>query len=262
MEHALYPNKDKIINSVEHGKRFDERALLQMRKIETEDLVSKKAEGSARVKIGKTEVFAGVKLDVQTPYTDSPNKGTMMVSVELTPLSSPDFEPGPPDIKAVEMARIIDRGIRESEVIDFKQLCVKEGEKVWCVFIDIYSINDDGNLLDASALAAILALRNAVLPKLDGDKVVYGEFTSKKLPLKKDFPITVTVYKIGKEFVVDPSIEEERAADARLSVAATLPDNIHAMQKGGHATFTLEEIDKVVGIAIDKAKEIKKDLKI
>ncbi|HIH18196.1 MAG TPA: exosome complex protein Rrp42 [Nanoarchaeota archaeon] len=262
MDHALYPNKNRIISAIERGKRLDERGLLKGRKIEVEDVVSKKAEGSARVRIGATEVVVGVKLDLQTPYTDSPDEGTMMVSVELTPLSSPDFEPGPPDIKAIEMARIVDRGIRESEVIDFKQLCVEKGEKVWCVFIDIYSINDDGNLLDASALAAILALRNAVIPKIEEKKVVYGELTSKKLPLRKDLPISTTVYKIGKELVLDPSIEEEKAADARLSVAITLPDNIHAMQKGGPATFTLEEIGKVVGIAFERTKEIKKDLKI
>ncbi len=262
MDHAIYPNKAKIINSIEKGKRFDERDLLTFREIEIEDIVSKKAEGSARVKIGKTEVVAGIKMDLQAPYSDSPDSGTMMVSVELTPMSSPDFEPGPPDIRAIEMARIIDRGIRESEVIDFKQLCVRNGEKVWCVFIDIYSINDDGNLLDAGALAAISALKNAVFPKLEGDKVVYGEFTSKKLPLKKELPLTVTVYKIGKELVVDPSIEEEKAADARLSAAITFPDSIHAMQKGGPATFSFEEIDKIVGIIIDKVKEIKKGLKI
>ncbi len=262
MASDILPNKEKIISFVEKGIRFDRRKLLDFRKIEVEEGVVKKAEGSARVKIGNTEVLAGVKLGLIEPYADSPDEGTMMVVVELTPLSSPEFEPGPPNINAIEIARVVDRGIRESEIINFKQLCVKKGEKVWVVFIDIYSLNNDGNLLDASALAAVFALRNAVFPKLENDKVVYGELTNKKLPLKKELPITLTFHKLGKEIVLDPSLEEEKSASARLTVATTRPDNIHALQKGGDGSFTLEEIDKIIETAIEKANEIKKNLKI
>ena len=126
--------------------------------------------GSAKVKIGDTEVIAGIKLDVGEPYTDHEDEGTMVTTLELLPLSSEEFEYGPPRINAIEIARIVDRGIRESGMIDFKKLCLKKGEKVWTVFIDIYSINDGGNLLDASCLAAIVALLEAKMPKYDDKK--------------------------------------------------------------------------------------------
>ena len=58
----------------EQEKRFDGRALLQFRPVSVECDVSNKAEGSARVRIGKTEVLAGVKLSMGTPYPDSPDK--------------------------------------------------------------------------------------------------------------------------------------------------------------------------------------------
>lgn len=254
------PNKGKIVNFAEKGKRFDNRGLLDFRKIEVQEKVVNKAEGSARVKIGNTEVIAGVKMGIQEPYTDSPDAGTMMVTVEMTPLSSSEFESGPPDARTIEMARVVDRGIRESEVIDFKQLCIEKGEKVWTVFIDIFTLNDDGNLLDAAALAATSALRNAVFPKMKDGKVLFGEFTTKKLPVKKDLPITVTLYKLGKEFIIDPSIQEEKAADARLSVAI-VQGNIHAMQKGGTEILTIDEVNKVIEIAEEKVKEVKKLIK-
>src|SRR3989338_251252 len=159
--------EERIKKYLLENKRIDARSPGEFREMTIETGVSKNAEGSARVKIGKTEVLVGVKMDVSEPYPDSPGKGNLMVTVELLPLSSPDFESGPPRFPAIELGRVIDRGIRESKVIELEKLCIREKEKVWTVFIDIYSINDDGNLLDAAGIGAIAALKNARMPKYD-----------------------------------------------------------------------------------------------
>jgi len=132
------------------------------REISVEKNINPSAASVVRVKFGKTEVLAGVHLAVTTPYPDSPDEGTLMTSAELHPLASQQFEIGRPGINAVELSRI--RGIRESGFIDFKKLCIEEGEKVWQVFVDIFTINDDGNLLDVAGLAALIALGNAKMP--------------------------------------------------------------------------------------------------
>ncbi len=106
-------DREDILKSLSENLRIDGRKLLETRKIEVEYGISKNAEGSARVKFGGTEVLAGVKLAVGTPYADRPNEGSMMVEAELSPMSNPEFEAGPPDIQAVELARVVDRGIRE-----------------------------------------------------------------------------------------------------------------------------------------------------
>src|SRR3989338_554418 len=93
--------------------------------------VVKTAEGSAKVTIGETEVFAGVKREVGEPYPDVPEQGTIIVGAELLPLSNPDFELGPPGIQATELARVVDRGIRESKALDFKKLCMEKGKSIW-----------------------------------------------------------------------------------------------------------------------------------
>ena len=113
--------KKRITNYLTRGKRFDNRELMQYRNIEIETGISKNADGSARIKIGKTEVYAGVKLEVEEPYPDSEDKGNLVTTVELLPLSSEKYEPGPPRIEAIEIARIVDRGIRESGFIEFKK---------------------------------------------------------------------------------------------------------------------------------------------
>ena len=245
--------KNNILRSLEKNIRYDGRTLLDYRNVIVEANPVKNAEGSARVKIGDTEVIVGVKLEVGEPYPDTPEEGALMVGAELYPLSNPEFELGPPGIEAIELARVIDRGIRESKAINQKKLVIKEGEKVWIVVIDICTINDSGNLFDASALATLVALKNTKFPEYKDEKVDYKTKTKKGLPIEKE-PIEVTVYKIGKYFIVDPLTEEEKACDARLTVAVTSDEKICAMQKGGDYPLTSEDINEMIDIAFEKSR--------
>lgn len=253
--------KDRIKKYLEQGKRFDGRAPDEFRELIIETGISKNAEGSAKVKIGKTEVIAGVKMAVSEPYSDSPNKGNMMVTAELLPLSSPRFEPGPPKFPTIELGRVIDRGIRESGIIDFEKLCIKEGEKVWTIFIDIYSINDDGNIMDAAGIAAITALKNAKMTKYDEKegKVLYGEFTDKPLPLLKNVPLAITIHKIGKQFIIDPTREEEDISDVRVTVGSS-DGVIYSMQKGDKGSLTTEDLEKILDLIQKTERELFKNI--
>ena len=252
-------NNDYIRSLMEKGKRIDGRKLDQHRKISVTTGVSKNASGSARCKIGDTEVIVGVKFDMGEPYPDSPDEGTIMVTAELTPVASPHFEMGPPSVKAVELARVVDRGIRESKCIDFKKLCIKKGEKIWMAFIDLYPLNDDGNLVDACVLGVLKALQEAKFPKIVNDKVDHESKTTTGLKLSK-LPILTTVYKIGNSLLVDVNHKEEEAIDARLSISIA-NGNVYALQKGGDVPLTTDEIKKMVDIAIKKEKELVKFLK-
>ena len=143
--------KNHIIKLLNQGIRLDGRKLEEFRQPLTVEKGSfPQAEGSARVQIGNTDVIVGVKLETMAPYPDQPDKGSIMVGAELLPMARPDFESGPPSIDSIELARVVDRGIRESNAIDTKKLCIKEGELVWTVIIDIYPINDDGNIIDTT----------------------------------------------------------------------------------------------------------------
>jgi len=129
--------------------------------------------------------MVGVKLEVGEPYPDTPDEGTIIVGAELLPLSNPEFELGPPGIQAIELARVVDRGIRESKALDFRKLCIEPGKKIWMVIIDICPINDAGNLFDASSLAALAALQDAKYPAFDGEKLTIRRKQIKGLSLKK-----------------------------------------------------------------------------
>ena len=253
--------KERIKQYLAEGKRFDRRTPEDFREIIIDTNVSKKAEGSARVKIGKTEVIVGVKMDVGTPYPDSPDKGNLSVNTELTPMSSPRFENGPPKFPAIEIARVIDRGIRESKFIEFENLCIKEGEKVWNVFVDIYTINDDGNLLDAAGIGAVVALKNSKIPKYDekSEKALFGELTDKNIPLSKEVPIALTFYKLGDRFLVDPTKEEEDSSDTRVTIGS-FGGTISSMQKGNSDVITSDDVDTILRMNEKINKEIFKKI--
>src|SRR3989338_5205943 len=101
--------KNHIIKLLDANIRLDGRTALQYRTpMKVELGVSSTAEGSARVTIGDTEVIAGVKLEIGKPYPDTPDQGTIIVCAELLALSNPDFEPGPPGMQSIELARVVD----------------------------------------------------------------------------------------------------------------------------------------------------------
>ncbi len=246
-----------LLKALEQDIRYDGRKKDQFRDVKVEYGVSANAEGSAKVTIGDTVVIAGVKLNLATPYPDTPNEGTFMVNAELLPMSNGRFESGPPSIESIELARVIDRGIREAKAIDVEKLCIAPGEKVWGVSVDIIPLNAAGNLMDAAGLAVLAALKDTRYPKIQEDgSVSYKEHTEETIPLNKE-PIPVTVHKIDNQLIVDPTEEEEFAATARLTVASISDKTLCAMQKGGEESLSIEEIDAMVTLALAKASELR-----
>jgi len=251
----------QIAQLISRGKRLDGRGLTDYREIKVEQGIIEKAEGSARVLLGKTEVMVGTKIEAGEPFSDTPNEGVLTVNAELVPLASPTFEAGPPDENSIELARIVDRGIRESKAIDSEKLCIEPGKKVFVVFVDVYVLNHDGNLIDASALAALAALLNTKMPNYEieeGEVKIKSGYTP--LPIRRH-PITVTFAKISDKLIVDPWLEEEQVMDARISMAIDDDGNICAIQKGGSGYFEPKQVLEAANIAKEKAEEIRKKLK-
>ncbi len=248
---------DKAVQALKNGKRLDGRALDEYRKVEIKTGISDNAEGSCRLKLGQTEVIVGVKMMPKEPFADTAGEGAITVGAEFLSIASPTFETGPPSQESIELSRVVDRGIRESKCLDLESLCIKEGEKVWNIFLDIYALNDDGNLMDASGLAGLIALQQTKIPKIDSDyNILKGEFKG-KLKLAR-LPVISTFAKVGSAIVLDPILVEEKAQTARFSIATNEDDYLSAFQKGLGGTFSLQEINEMVEIALKKGKELRK----
>ena len=251
--------KQSITNLINNNERPDGRAIDEYRDVVIETDVVSKAEGSARVKLGNTQIIVGAKPQIDTPFPDTPNVGVLMTNSEMLPMADPKFEPGPPSEASVELARVVDRCIRESGMVDLEKLCIEEGKKVWNIFIDLHIIDYDGNLFDAATLAVVAALMNTKIPvaKYENDEVIVDGEATMDLPLK-DKSIMCTFVKIGDKLVLDPSLDEEAILDARLSIGITESGNICAMQKGGDQSLSKEDILGAVKIAYSKKDELMK----
>lgn len=245
-------NEKDIRSKVKEGKRHDGRGLEEYRDIEIEtDYINETAEGSAKVSIGDTQVVVGVSTEVEEPYPDRPESGTIVTNAELAPMADREFESGPPREPGVELARVVDRGIRESEAIDLNDLCIEPGEKVYTVFIDVHILNNDGNLIDASSLGAMAALKSGYLPEYDEETGQLDRDSKwKDIELSTE-PITATARKINGELVFDTIRDEEEALDARITVSIDENDQVVAMQKGEEAPYSTLEIVE----GMEKVKE-------
>ncbi len=235
------------------GFRDGERGMYEYRPIIIQKGIIPNAEGSAQVDLGGTKVLAGVKIDVDSPLPDKPGEGNLVTSAELLPLASADYDVGPPSPEAIELARVVDRGIRAGEVIDMKSLFIGE-DKVWSVFTDIYVLNYDGNLFDAATLAAVTALRTARMPKYEDEKVIREGSLQR---LKTNSTVTsCTFAKINGKTVLDPNKGEEDVMDSRLTIA-TDGKYIRAIQKGLSGSISYKTIEELVDISFEKSKELK-----
>jgi exosome complex component RRP42 len=246
--------KDHISKLLTKGTRADGRGFEDQRQLTITTDYIKSAEGSARVQLGGTDVVVGVKLMVGEPFGDTPDKGVLTTNAELIPMASETFESGPPDKESIEISRVIDRGIREGHAVDLSKLCIEKGKEVWIMFLDVHVVDFDGNLFDAANIAANAALKTAVVPAKRAGK---GE--DFPLPLLHT-PISLTAVKIDDKILVDPTHDEERVADARLTVATIENGNLCAMQKGGEGSFQVEEVFKIIDMSRRLGAEVRSRL--
>jgi exosome complex component RRP42 len=249
--------KAQMIQLLADGKRMDERALDQLRPLKIETGLIQKANGSARVHLGNTQVIAGVKIATGTPFPDTPDKGLLVVNAEILPMASPYAEAGPPSEDAIELARVVDRGIRESEMVDLTKLCLVPGKSVVTVFVDCNVMNVDGNLFDATSYAVVAALRTSKMKKyvVKDDKV---ETTEDWIPVPVEkTPVSVTLARIGEKLVVDPITEEEASMDMRITITTDDDGNICASQKGEASTISPEQVLQAADTSIRLGKDIR-----
>jgi len=248
--------RDVLNKTLAKGTRFDGRAFDEYRKIEVQKGTIGTAEGSALAKIGDTQVLVAAKFDVVKPFSDRPTEGVLVTNAELLPTASPGFEPGPPNEYCIELARVVDRAVRSAECIALDKFYIEE-EKVLGIYLDIYVLNHAGNYTDTATLAATAALLDAKMPKVEGGKIIRGEYTGPLNP--SALPLSTTMIKVGSSWLVDPSRDEERVTETALTIATT-ESHVCAIQKGRGA-LSKEELMDSIDIAFKRGEDIRRMLK-
>ncbi|KAJ1915638.1 hypothetical protein H4219_004208 [Mycoemilia scoparia] len=238
------------------GRNFD-----QFRKISMTKNAITTGNGSATVRLGNSTVVCGIKAEVGEPLLSDPEKGFLVPNIELSPLCSSKFRPGPPSDQAQVISEYLYRIFDDKNILDLSTLSIVPGEAVWVLHADLVCLNYDGNVADAAIMAMSLALANTKLPKAELDEAT-GMVTANQNELAGIslqtmlYPSTFAV--MEGRIVADPSKEEESLCDSFLTIVLDKENNLVNVWKLGANGFAMDQIERCVGQAITHKEQIEK----
>ena len=108
---------------------------------------------NSRTNRGTNRVHTHISATVTQPLPDRPFDGLFTITTELSPMTSPIFEPNRPSETELLLSRLLEKTIRRSQALDTESLCLIAGQKVWSIRADVHILSHDGNLVDASSIA-------------------------------------------------------------------------------------------------------------
>ncbi|KAK9536554.1 hypothetical protein VZT92_006327 [Zoarces viviparus] len=220
------------------------------------------ADGSALVKVGNTTVICGIKAELTNPTVEAPGKGYIVPNVDLPPLCSSQFRPGPPGEQAQAASQFIADVIQSSEVIQTEELCIERGKLCWVLYCDLMCLDYDGNVLDACIVALLAALKNTQLPEV----TISTETSSPEVNLEKRRGLHIHKHPVGASFcvfddsilIVDPTAEEESLSTAHLTVVTDEEDRLCIVHKPGGTSLSGEKLQECINRATARQREIQK----
>ncbi|XP_001626253.2 exosome complex component RRP43 [Nematostella vectensis] len=257
----------KTAEPVEYYKQFlkenirpDGRGLFDFRETILNVGSISTANGSALVKLGNTTVVCGVTAEFAEPAADVPNKGFIVPNVDLPPLCSPSFRPGPPSEHAQVLSTFIDNLITNSQLIDLEDLCIVDGKLVWVLYIDLMCLDYDGNVADAAVIAMLAALQNTRLHTvtINEETETPEPSENKDIHLKlKSMPVAVTFGIFDDDHIYcDPTDEEERLASGKVSVVMTTNNKVVAVHKPGGPPLTQDKLQECFDVTTGRVLEV------
>lgn len=183
---------------LEHNIRPDGRDLMKYRPVVINIDSIGTADGSSIVKIGNTTVVCGIKAELAPPKAAEPENGFVITNIELTPLCSSKFRPGPPAEEAQIYSQCLYDVVMNSGIIDFKDLCIAKEKLVWNLYCDLACIDHNGCVLDAAIIALVAALKSVRLPTINYNP----ETESIQVDEKTLIPLNIKSTPIGSSFML------------------------------------------------------------
>ncbi len=207
----------------------------------------KDPEGSVLFEIGNTKVLCTATVQDKVPnFLKGTGEGWLTAEYALLPRSTPrrnirEGRTGRYDARSVEISRMIGRALRG--VLDLSKL------KDYSIIIDCDVLQADGGTRTASITAGFCALYDAVQFMMKNGLI-------KENPIR-EFIAAISVGKIGNDFLLDLSYEEDFQAEVDLNVAMTESKRIVEIQGTAEKRpFSIEDLNKMVELAWQGIKEL------
>ncbi|GAU40729.1 hypothetical protein TSUD_14140 [Trifolium subterraneum] len=251
-----------IQGGIAQDLRCDGRKRLTYRPIHVETGVIPQANGSARIRIGATEVIASVKAELGKPSLSQPDKGKVFIYIDCSSTAEPTFEGRGGEELSAELSTALHRCLLGAKSgagagIDRTSLVVVEGKICWDLYIDGLVVSSDGNLLDALGAAIKAALSNTGIPSV---KVTAGAASDEQPEVDisdEEFlqfdtsgvPVIITLTKVGRDYIVDATPEEESQMSSAVSISINRKGHICGITKRGGAGLDPSVILDMVSVA-------------
>ncbi|XP_035680176.1 exosome complex component RRP42-like [Branchiostoma floridae] len=243
-----------IVHGVQDDLRSDGRACEDYRHVQVETDVVSNTSGSARLRLGNTDILVGVKAEMGEPDPGRPKEGKLEFFVDCSANASPEFEGRGGEELAIEVSNALQRIFNSRSTLDLTALCIIPEGQCWVLYVDVLVLECGGNLFDAVSLAVKAALFNTRIPTVvvtaDDEGQQEIELSDDPYDVKRldvdNVPLIVTLSKIGHRHVVDASWEEELCSLARLTVGVTQKGTIAGLNKEGSGSLDPESIYEMI----------------
>ncbi|OVA20159.1 Exoribonuclease [Macleaya cordata] len=253
--------------------RSDGRKRLTYRPISVETGVIPQANGSARVRIGATDVIASVKAELGKPNPLQPDKGKVSIYVDCSPTAAPMFQGRGGEELSTELSVALQRSLLGGKSgagagIDLSSLIVVEGKICWDLYIDGLVVSADGNLLDVLGAAIKAALSNTGIPKVNISAAASPEEQPEVDISDEEFlqfdtsgvPVIVTLTKVGRHYIADATSEEESQMSSAVSFSINRHGHICGLTKRGGAGLDPSVILDMISVAKHVSEQLMTEL--
>lgn len=256
---------------IAQGLRNDGRGRHDFRSFSIDVGTIPQANGSARVRLGATDVIASVKAELGKPPSSRPTHGKVEIAIECSPTAAPEFEGRGGEELSLELSRALQRSLLGGQsgagaAIDLSALGVFDGKLCWDLYVDGLVLSSGGNLLDALAIAIKAAMSNTGIPKVEitnsATNEAAAEFEVNDNPDEfsqldtSRVPVIVTLTKVGRHYIVDATAEEESQMSSAVSIAVNNSGHICGITKRGGVGLDPSVLLDMISVAREVSKTL------
>ncbi|MBN3325923.1 EXOS7 protein, partial [Atractosteus spatula] len=253
-----------IVHGVRDDLRVDGRGCEDYRHMEIETDVVSNTDGSARVKLGYSDILVGIKAEIGRPRPMVPDEGFLEFFVDCSANATPEFEGRGGEDLGTEISNTLYKVFNNRHSVDLRALCISPKEHCWILYVDVLLLQCDGNLYDAISVAVKAALFNTRIPRV---QISEDDEGTKEIELSDDpydcmrlsvenVPCIVTLCKVGQRHIVDATLQEKACSKACLLLSVTSRGTVTCVRKIGggsldpESIFEMTETGKRVGKAL------------
>ncbi|KAK3256590.1 hypothetical protein CYMTET_34279 [Cymbomonas tetramitiformis] len=200
-----------IQDGISQNIRNDGRQRNDYRGVSIDQGLIPQASGSARVRVGRTDVLVGVKVEIGTPLPEHPRLGRVEFAVDFSTAATPAGAARAYEDIASDLTQALTQTLGggpsgTGAAVDLEKLGLIEGRTCWVLHVDGLVLVSDGNVLDALGFAVKAALEDTRIPRVtviggtnedDLADFEVDEDTSSALHLDMDrIPVIVTMNQV------------------------------------------------------------------